>query len=285
MCKSGGLGLDKVTNEMLMAFVDGELDPAMRKEVEAALRTDPDLRARAAVFEATRQPIASVFDPILNQPLSLPQEGLRDGTEQNRSAVYSPGNPHSRTPGIISWFSGLFQPPKTLSVTVAFCAVFLGGLGLGFLLKAGLVTIDTPEAGLVAFRDDGLVAAGSLDHTLEKYKSGSSFVKTVSDGRELAVKPILTFRDHEGRICREYEITYPATSRYAGLACRTEDGDWNVLIQSPIKSRPTNGKDTVVASGRDADTVDAVVERIIKGDALGSDQEALLMNKGWRGQD
>ncbi len=277
--------MDKVTNEMLMAFVDGELDPATRKKIKAALHSDPELRARAAIFEATRQPIAEVFDPILSHPLSQLPKGMRTGAGKEGSAAHAPRDLHWRPEGLFRWFSGLFESSRTLSLAVALCAVFLGGLGIGLLMKTGLVPHDARGAALVAYRDDGLVATGSLDRTLETIGSGSRLAKSVTGGQELEIRPILTFRNRQGQFCREYEVLYPVPSRFAGLACRTEDGDWNVLVHSPVTAQPAPGNDTAVASGGGLETIDAVVGRIIKGNALDPEQETSLMNKGWRGQD
>lgn len=273
--------MDKVTNEMLMAFVDGELDPATRKKIEAALQSDSELRARAAIFEATGRSIADVFDPILRHHLSSLQERIPEKTGKGGSAAPDARNRHWRAPNFFRWLSGSIEPPTTLSMAVALSAVFLGGLGLGLLMKTGLVPDSTPGAALVTFRDHGLVATGSLDRALETLRSGSKFAKSISDGQELVIKPILTFRDQEDRYCREYEVNYPAENRFAGLACRTGDGDWNVLVHTQVSSQPAKGNDTAPASGGGLETIDAVVERIIKGDALGLEQEASLMKTGW----
>lgn len=277
--------LDKVTNEMLMAFVDDELDPATRKKIKTALQSDPELRAKAAIFEATGRSIAGVFDPILSRPLSQLREPIPTGAGKAGLATSAPPESNRHPAGFFKWLSGLFEVPTALSLALVLCVVFLGGLGLGFLMKTDLVPSGAPDADLVAFRDDGLLAAGHLNHTLETIGSGSRFAKAVSGGKELVIKPILTFRDIKNRTCREYEVLYPSTSRFAGLACRTRNGDWNVIVHTQIASRPANGNDTAVASAGGLETIDAVVERIIKGDALGADQEALLMNKGWRDQE
>lgn len=272
--------MDKVTNEMLMAFVDGEVDATTREKIEAALQSDPELRAKAAVFEATGRSIADVFDPILSHPLSQLQERIPvAGKAGSAASIAQEQQP--RPANFFRWFSGLFEAPTTLSMAVALSAVFLGGLGLGLLVKTGIVPSSTLGADLVAFRDDGLVATGSLNHTLESLGSGSKFAKSVSGEQELEIKPILTFRDQAGRFCREYEVAYPASSRFAGLACRTIQGNWKVLVHTQISSPPANGNDTAVASGGGLETIDAVVERIIKGDALNLEQEASLIRTGW----
>ena len=268
-----------------MAYVDGEVDAATREKIEAALQSDPELRARAAIFEATGRSIADVFDPILSHPLSQQQERIPVDAGKEGSAVPTAHEQNLRPANFLRRLSSLFETPTPFSLAVALSAVFVGGLGLGLLMNTGLVPDSAPGTDLVAYRDDGLVATGSLNQTLETLGSGLKFAKSISGGQELVIKPILTFRDQAGRFCREYEILYPAASRFAGLACRTGEANWSVLVHTQVASQPASGNETAVASGGGLETIDAVVERIIEGDALHAEQETSLINKGWRDRD
>ena len=46
---------------LLMAYVDGELPPHEREEVERELRTSPDLAERVALLQASRLPYRDAF--------------------------------------------------------------------------------------------------------------------------------------------------------------------------------------------------------------------------------
>src|SRR5471032_545183 len=46
---------------LLMAYVDGELPPHQREEVEHELRTSPDVAERVALLQASRLPYRDAF--------------------------------------------------------------------------------------------------------------------------------------------------------------------------------------------------------------------------------
>src|SRR6185503_3666144 len=56
-------------DEILMAYADGELDPAQRAEIAAAIETDPALAARVEKHSALRAEVAGAFATVLNQPV------------------------------------------------------------------------------------------------------------------------------------------------------------------------------------------------------------------------
>lgn len=60
---------EKVTDEMLMAYVDGELDPAAQQELRAAMVADPVLAARADAFALSRRLARAAFGPELERPV------------------------------------------------------------------------------------------------------------------------------------------------------------------------------------------------------------------------
>lgn len=59
----------KVTDEMLMAYVDGELDPATHREVERAVAADAALKARADEFRASKALAREAFADIMERPV------------------------------------------------------------------------------------------------------------------------------------------------------------------------------------------------------------------------
>ena len=51
----------EISDELLMAYADGALDPSVRAIVEAALREDPRYREKVEKFRATRDPVRAAF--------------------------------------------------------------------------------------------------------------------------------------------------------------------------------------------------------------------------------
>ena len=61
----------KVTDEMLMALADGELDRETALEVRHTIEADPALGVRLAEFERTRKLAKQAFDGVLEEPAPL----------------------------------------------------------------------------------------------------------------------------------------------------------------------------------------------------------------------
>ena len=61
----------KVTDEMLMALADGELDRETALDVRHAVEADPALARRLAEFERTRTLAKQAFDGVLEEPVPL----------------------------------------------------------------------------------------------------------------------------------------------------------------------------------------------------------------------
>ncbi len=59
----------KVSKAELHAFVDNQLEPARRREVEKYLAESPDAAARVADYESQRQALRTMFNPVLEEDL------------------------------------------------------------------------------------------------------------------------------------------------------------------------------------------------------------------------
>lgn len=58
-----------ITDDALMAYLDGEADPARVGEIEAALAVDPELRARLETMAARDATVRTAFDGLLERPV------------------------------------------------------------------------------------------------------------------------------------------------------------------------------------------------------------------------
>lgn len=59
----------------LHAYVDGQLDPARRAEIEAHLAANPQALARVEVYRKQNQTLHALFDPTLDEPLPAVLQG------------------------------------------------------------------------------------------------------------------------------------------------------------------------------------------------------------------
>jgi anti-sigma factor RsiW len=57
-----------ITEALLSAYVDGELEAADRERVDAWLQSHPDDRARVQAWQADRTALAALFNPVLDEP-------------------------------------------------------------------------------------------------------------------------------------------------------------------------------------------------------------------------
>lgn len=156
-----------VNDEMLMAYVDGELDTEARKHVEEELARRPDLRAYVERQQALAKTLHDSLDAVLAAP--VPQ-ALTDALKASTRVSVSENVPWRR----IALWSGL---PAAAALAC--------GLVIGVMMR--------PASDIVSSKGYGLVAQGSLGQALNQ--------QLASAGQgEIG----LTFKDKSGRYCRTF---------------------------------------------------------------------------------
>lgn len=171
--------------DLLVAYVDGELDEANRARVAAAVAVDGALAARVAAHQQLRQRLQAGFGPVVDEP---PPErlaaalGPRDNVIDFRLRRSAPG----------------------LRRTVQFAAM-AAALAIGIVVGPAL----RPPADISA-GNTGLVAGGSLAHALE--------TQSATDGLAHGVRIGLTFRSGDDW-CRSF-----SRRALSGIACRSPGG-------------------------------------------------------------
>lgn len=73
--------MNAITEDMLHAYVDGQLDPARHAEVEAYLNAHPQAAEKVTAYRKQNEMLHALFDPALNEPLPT---ALRRGTASPR---------------------------------------------------------------------------------------------------------------------------------------------------------------------------------------------------------
>ena len=64
-----------ISDEILMAYADGELDAAAREAVESAMREDPQIEKRVAAHRALRRRVQAAYSGELSE--GVPERLLR----------------------------------------------------------------------------------------------------------------------------------------------------------------------------------------------------------------
>src|SRR3546814_12152803 len=80
-CSLGGGGGMKITDEMLVAFADGELDPEVHANVERAIAADPELGRKVEAHRRLRQTLTHHFGPIADEPVPEHLKALLTGQD------------------------------------------------------------------------------------------------------------------------------------------------------------------------------------------------------------
>jgi hypothetical protein len=200
-----------LSDEILMAYADGELDAAMLAQVTAAVAADPALAARVAVFVQSREAVAAAFarppaapvpDPIADRIRALAAAQAQAPTGDNVVTLA----PRRQVP--------FWQLPLAASI-----ALIAG-------LAAGQFAWRSPEAiGL----QSAILSDRNLFPALEALPSGRR--EALTSGAEVAL--IASFRDGDGRLCREFEYDLPSGVTTVAVACRAEAGSeagWQVKL-------------------------------------------------------
>lgn len=240
------------TDEEIAAHVDGAMDdPDLAVRIARDLDTDPCLRRRVAEIEQANRLLREAFDAPMREPVP-PAIAAALTADPERVAVL----PTRRAP---SWVS------IALAASVALCV----GFGGGWYLTGGR-SDATSQIALGAYQ-----AGDPVAKALESLPTGTS--------SEAGIRPILTFRDGDGRACREFETAAGGyTAGIVGIACRLPGGIWSVEVAAAA-TEPMQMRDGgfAPASAVANDVLSAALDALEAGPALAPDEEADLLESGW----
>jgi anti-sigma factor RsiW len=265
-----------LSDEVLMAYADGLLDPAERIDVEASIRENPEYQRKVEKFRATLKPVHQAFQEAMDSghlelAARISQEVPATTSVRNGQAI-APNRAQSRASSIASYLPW----PTALAASLA---LLVGG-GLGWLMHS-LPQRDQTAADLITFGDGSLQAEGALAQLLETAKSGAVVSVRDAHGRAWQLKTIFSFRSVADVPCRRYELSNGATERFAGYACRDGHGRWRIDAHARIDAK-VNGKPVFSPAGDSHENpVDAAIRNHMHGDVLQSSDEVRLIERHW----
>lgn len=268
--------MDKITDEVLVAYADDELTEQERTALKARIAADPELAERTAVFLNTgRAALSELYDPSLSAPVpDHLRAAVLDGPTQSTSAkhVIPPWWHRLRlSQSIEEALTSAFglRPAVALSLTLAVAGIagWIGYMAMPTRAPVGTVA-DAAHGGVFA--------------ALETQAAGRSVSIDTSDRSDSVLKVLLTFQSRNGEFCREYHLSDTSGSSAVGVACRKAHGGWQVVVLAPLgRQTLTDGKVTTASRPKQRD-VDAVVDDLIVGDVLTLEQEAALISRRWQ---
>jgi len=264
----------EMTDEMLMAYADGELDVEGRRLVEALLAENPEIGRRLNIFVTTREPLARVFDQPMREP--VPERLLQ------LLAVSEPPAPPAelKRDSLASWLLNSVSAFLKVSSPVAVVApafVLLIVAGAVWLLSdAGQQQLEPG----IARSGQGLVAMGPMRDALETTPSGATIKWDGGSQPQMTMKTVFSFLSRDGAYCRQYGLVTGDKRAFAGIACRESDGTWRIAVHTATEAARSAEQGTVPAAGPGQALSDAL-DRMMDGEALTKEEESDLTRNGW----
>jgi hypothetical protein len=231
-----------ITEEQLMAYLDGALPPDKAGQVSMVLSQDPDLRKLMEDELAVRQSVALAYAPVIAE--RVPDRLMRPF---ERSAPRA----HTR------WFSRFFM--QGWHVTTALPAA--ASLALGLFLGGSLLSTSTSPP------SDGFA---SLDPVVVKALDEQMVAnQTLQDQVQIGI----SFTSLDGAVCRTYQ-----NASHAGIACRAGE-QWQARLLAKVE---TGRSGEMQQANSATALVMGVAQDMISGEPMDAGQEQTARNSGWQ---
>ncbi|HEV2623250.1 MAG TPA: hypothetical protein VGU65_14360 [Frateuria sp.] len=243
--------MNRIDEETLQAYVDGELDPSATARIDAALGHDEELARRVREARAVRARLRDAFDPVLDEPVP-----------ERLSALLQPRGQRVRSGGGHRAEAMRRRGHRWRAASVALAA--------SVVLAAAILWWWRTGSAMVRMQDGRAFAAGGLERALDHALASEP------DARA-AVAIGLSFRSSDGQVCRTFVLRTPPAR--AGLACRGDAG-WSLPVLVPA-ARPQGGELRQAASGL-SPQVQAAVDARLSGEVFDARQERAARDAGWR---
>lgn len=237
---------DAFTDEELMAYADGELDPARAARLEALLPKRPDLAGRIDMFAGARKAAAESIKTHLDEPVPAKLKAsveamIKEAARPNSADGVIPLRPRKRAP-FAAWAAPL---------AACLLALIAGAAGY-WLATQGTVSSGTYQiAG---------IADAELDQVLSTLPSGGKS-RLAGSGAEISI--IASFLRGDQALCREFGVTHAAMGDHLAIACRS-GGKWSV----DLALRTGGGETDAYKPASSMETIDAFLQALGAGPAL-----------------
>ncbi len=217
-----------IEDERLVAYVDGELDAAAARAVEAAVAADPKLAKTVAALRSEVALIRAAYQEPLRAEVPERLVAAVDAAFAERQAGRSgPAGGAGR-----SWI----RHPAFGAIAASIVAIVVGLAGANYFAER---SVERELARLEALRaaDQEMIEA-AISVALEMHVSGPpARWHNPDSGSKGSIEPLRTFKISTGQWCREYAHAIDirgwqerrATLR--AIACREAGGRWKTRLQ------------------------------------------------------
>jgi hypothetical protein len=233
-----------IGDDMLMAFVDGELDEIGRARVERALAADPALKARLEAQQRLRARLAAHYAPAIEEEVP----------ERFRTMLETP---------VVDLEAARARRARPLWQSAAALAATLV---LGLALGRTLLVPGAPASGPIAVEGGTMVAHGALAEALDSQLASAQ-------AADAATRIGVSFARGDGRLCRTFD-----SQAAAGVACRTDSG-WQVMVTAAGSGGP---RGQYRQAGSENLLVQQAAQEMMAGEPFDDAAERRARDSGWR---
>jgi hypothetical protein len=201
----------EMTDELIMAYADGELGEREARQVELAAAADPEVQRKLNRFTETAQRLrtaANDLPPVSDDLAQRVARMLDEDGQQNEAGVEE---------NVIA-----FKPktwarywPSAIAASITLAVGLAAGVALA---PSGNAPVDAP-IGVAALADP------EIANVLSTLESGGSTV--LASGATLNV--IASFMDADSVLCREFDYETTNGQSVVSVACQ-EGADWHPRI-------------------------------------------------------
>ena len=261
-----------ISDEMLMAYADGELDAAARETVESAMREDPQIVARVARHSALRRRVREAYSGVLSE--DVPERLLRaaqgaasaerkvanlQDARASRDRSSQPTQPTQPTQPV--------QPARPWwRAAAAMAASVIIGVAVGFFIWGRTQSL------LARGADGALAARGELAEALSNQLAAEQ-------SRASSVQIGLSFLAKSGDYCRTFALS--GGPSLSGLACR-QGNEWQVQAVTQGSDEAPGASEYRTAGSTMPAMIRKLVEDQIAGEPLDQAGESAARKRGWK---
>jgi len=241
-----------VTDEELMAYVDGELDAARFELLRREIAASADLTRRVTDQQALRDRLRQAFDPVLDEPVPA---RLTDLASRDRVIDFESSSRQRLSRS--AWLSGL---------------ALAAGVVLGVALGPMLPNLVRERPNIVSIGADvavGGVLADALSRRLASEQSSSDPIR-------LGV----SFQAKSGEYCRTF-ISRRGDGALAGMACR-QGAEWRIDALQYVAIVPGDSNGYRQAATSLPPMILQAAEVAMTGDPLDAHGEKEARDHHWR---
>jgi hypothetical protein len=252
------------SDDILMAYADGELEEPQRSAVEAAVRADPVLAAAVERHRALRAQVFDAFAGVLDEPVPARLDALGANKVLFLDAARNArARPAAAAPAPVAAAPAPVAARPVWPRWGALAATLVVGV------LAGSLWFDGADGDGRFFSADAagrMVARGQLAGALSRQLASDPAPNS-------PVRIGVSFATRDGGYCRSFKV-----GASAGLACR--DGEaWRIPVLS--EQARASGEYRQAASAAPEAVLDAIDERIA-GTTMDAAAERAARERGWK---